>query len=111
METGRRPGSLEVLRNHAPDVAQSFVAMRTAIEAAGPLDAKTRALIICGGFAATSNAAGLRSWCRRAIEAGAGRDELVQTVLLALGFTQGIAPVAEALSWVDDAFADTKHAD
>ena len=94
--------SMEVLREAAPEVADAFLAMRAAIEVQGPLDAKLRSLIVCGAFVATNNEAGFRSHYRRALTAGASRAEVQQTILLALGFTQGIAHVAEAITWMDD---------
>jgi 4-carboxymuconolactone decarboxylase len=98
--SANRP-SLEVLREEAPEVADAFVAMREAIEARGPLEAKVRSLIVCGAFAATSNEAGFRSHYRRALAAGATREEVLQAILLALGFTQGVANVAKAITWMD----------
>ena len=94
---------MEVLRETAPEVAEAFVAMRGAIDASGPLDEKVRSLVACAAFVATNNEAGFRSHAHRAVAAGATRAELVQTILITLGFTQGIAPVAQALGWIDQA--------
>jgi 4-carboxymuconolactone decarboxylase len=99
-EPANRP-SMEVLREVAPEVADAFLAMRAVIEESGPLDEKTRALIVCGAFVAANNEAGFRSHYRRALAAGATRDEVQQAVLLALGFTQGLANVAKALTWME----------
>ena len=94
--------SMETLRDAAPEVADAFVALRSAVDASGPLDAKTRALIICGAFVATNNEVGFRSHCQRAVAAGATPEELRQEILLALGFTQGVANVARGLTWLDE---------
>jgi alkylhydroperoxidase/carboxymuconolactone decarboxylase family protein YurZ len=93
---------LDRLREVAPEVATAFRGVRQATDAAGPLDAKQRELILLAGFAATRNEGGFRVHCTRARQAGATLEEVHQTVLLLLGTSLGLVPVVDALRWAAD---------
>jgi enamine deaminase RidA (YjgF/YER057c/UK114 family) len=99
--------SMEILRSLSPETAAAFSSLRAAVDRSGPLDRKVIALVACGGFVASRNEIGFRSHCRRALEAGARPEEIYQTILVALGFSQGIAPVAAAIRWADEVIRAT----
>lgn len=66
---------------------------------AGPIDRKTQHLIQLGISIGTGSKGGVRSHARRAIEAGATKQEIVQTVLMSstiIGFPAMIA----AYGWI-----------
>lgn len=84
-----------------PAIAEAYEKMGDAVHTAGPLDDKTRALIKL----AISTGAGLEgavhSHTRKALEKGLSKEEIRQTVLLALP-TIGLPQMMAAFSWVED---------
>lgn len=84
-----------------PDLAKAYEAFGGACHAAGPLDARTRALVKLGIAIGSRQEGAVHAQVRKALEAGAGADELRHAALLALptiGFPAGMA----ALTWIDD---------
>lgn len=67
----------------------------------GPIDEKTSHLIQLAAAAAIRSEGAVHSHVRRAIEAGATREEIHHTLLL-LTTTIGFPTMAAALSWADD---------
>ena len=90
-------------REDYPEIAEAYNQMGNAVHTAGPLDDKTRALIKL----ALSTGAGLEgavhSHTRKALEKGVTKEEIKQTILLALP-TIGLPKMMAALSWVEDIF-------
>ena len=84
-----------------PEIAEAYEKMGDAVHTAGPLDDKTRALIKL----AISTGAGLEgavhSHTRKALEKGLSKEEIRQTLLLALP-TIGLPQMMAAFSWVED---------
>jgi AhpD family alkylhydroperoxidase len=84
-----------------PEVANAYEKMGNEVHTAGPLNDKTRALIKL----AISSGAGLEgavhSHTRKALEKGVTKEEIRQTILLALP-TLGLPKMMAALSWVED---------
>lgn len=72
-----------------------------AVRTAGPIDEKTAQLIQLGAAAATKSEGSVHSHARRAMEAGASRDEICHALIL-LTSTIGFPSVSASLSWVDD---------
>ncbi len=68
---------------------------------AGPLDEKTSHLIQLAAAAAIRSEGSVHSHARRAMKAGASKEEINHTLLL-LTSTIGFPTVAAALSWVHD---------
>ena len=95
------PKRFEKLHEDYPEVASAYELLGKAVHSSGPLDDKTRALIKL----AISTGAGLEgavhSHTRKAIELGIPKEEIRQTVLLALP-TIGLPSTMAAMSWVDD---------
>ena len=71
-----------------------------AVREEGPLDEKTAHLIQLAAAAAIRSEGAVHSHTRRAIEAGATRDEIYHALLL-LTSTIGFPIVSAALSWVE----------
>lgn len=67
----------------------------------GPLDEKTANLIQLGAATAIRSEGAVHSHIRRALQAGASDEEILQAILL-LATTIGFPTVAAALSWADD---------
>jgi AhpD family alkylhydroperoxidase len=95
------PKRFEKLNQDYPEVAKAYEALGKAVHTSSPLDEKTRALIKL----AISTGAGLEgavhSHTRKAIELGISKEEIRQTILLALP-TIGLPSTMAAMSWVDD---------
>jgi alkylhydroperoxidase/carboxymuconolactone decarboxylase family protein YurZ len=85
--------------------AESFAAMRAAINEAGPLEAKYRELINIAAFATARIEGGFKTHLGRALDAGATPEEARQATLLTFGSTLGISPVTDALRWIDEVLA------
>ncbi len=88
------------MERHA-DIADAYRNVGDLCAQAGPLDRKTQHLIQLGISMGAGSKGGVRSHTRRALEAGATDEEVVQTVLLSatiIGFPQMIA----AYGWVEE---------
>lgn len=72
-----------------------------AAKAAGPLDQKTAHLIQLGAAAAIKSEGSVHSHARRALEAGATKEEIYHAVIV-LASTIGFPSMSAALSWVSD---------
>lgn len=93
--------ALDVLKQHAPEAADAFGALRRSLASAGSLPPATQELIVCATFVVTGQEAAFRTHARRALQHGASVAELRQAVLLTLGATATLAQVAAALRWVE----------
>ena len=67
----------------------------------GPVDEKTSQLVQLAAAAAIRSEGSVHSHVRRAIEAGAKKDEVYHTLIL-LTSTIGFPAVSAAISWADD---------
>ena len=86
-----------------PEVAAAYEALGSSVHSAGPLDNKTRALIKLGISTGARLEGAVHSHARKALEAGATREEMKHAVLLAMP-TIGLPSTMAALTWIDDVF-------
>lgn len=84
-----------------PAVAKAYEELGDAVHAAGPLDAKTRALVKLGISTGARLEGAVHSHVRKALSAGVTPEEMRQAVLLSLP-TIGLPSMMAALSWLDD---------
>ena len=84
-----------------PGIAAAYEQLGAACHAAGPLDAKTRALVKVALSVGAKLEGGAHSHVRKALEAGVGEDELRHVALLAIP-TLGFPSAMAAMSWIDD---------
>ena len=84
-----------------PDIIKAYEEMGEAVHKAGPLDDKTRALIKLAISTGARMEGAVHSHTRKAIKAGATKEELRHVALLSLP-TIGFPSMMAALSWVDD---------
>ena len=98
---------LRMRRDH-PDVLEAYEAFGSACAAAGPLDARTVALVKL----AISLGAGLEgaahSHARKALEAGCTRDELLHVATLSAP-TIGFPSMMRNRGWVKDVVGDPEQ--
>ena len=101
MEMKDFPRHYKNLRKRFPGYFAALEGLGQEVRASGPLDEKTIELLQLATSAAVRSEGALHSHARRALAAGATRDELYQG-LLALTSTIGFPAVAASVSWLED---------
>lgn len=84
-----------------PDVIKSVENLGTTVRQTGPLDDKTSHLIQLAAAATAKSEGSVHSHTRRALKAGASREEIYHTLLLLIS-TIGFPQVMAAISWSGD---------
>jgi alkylhydroperoxidase/carboxymuconolactone decarboxylase family protein YurZ len=84
-----------------PDIFDLYEQLGAATRSAGPLDAKTHALVKLGIAAGASMEGAVHSHVRRAREVGCSDGEIRQVALVALT-TLGFPRMMTILSWIDE---------
>ncbi|MEX0601993.1 MAG: carboxymuconolactone decarboxylase family protein [Bacteroidota bacterium] len=84
-----------------PAIARAYESLGEACHGAGPLDKKTRALVKLALSVGAQLEGGAHSHVRKALEAGATKEELRHIALLAIQ-TIGFPSAMAAMSWIDD---------
>ncbi|HEU4400984.1 MAG TPA: carboxymuconolactone decarboxylase family protein [Candidatus Polarisedimenticolia bacterium] len=97
----RIPGWYKEQRKKYPKVIDAYEALGEECQKAGPLDARTRALVKLALAVGAGLEGGVHSHTRRSLEAGATLDECRHVVLLGTT-TIGFPSMMAALSWVED---------
>ncbi len=92
------PGTYRQLMEAFPEITAAHDQMASAVEHAGPLDNKTCALIKIGVSVGAGLESALRSHVRRAKQAGATEEEIVQAVFQGMN-TIGFPRTVAAWSW------------
>ncbi len=95
------PDTFTRIRNRHPELARAIDELGKAVKREGPLDDKTTQLVQLAGAVANRSEGAVHSHARRALEAGAGVDEIRHAVIL-LTSTIGFPAVVAALSWLED---------
>ena len=89
------------LKSNFPEVLDAVENLGATVRQAGPLDKKTTELIQLGVAAATGSTGAVHSHAKRALGAGASRQE-IEHALLVLVSTIGFPKVAAALAWIQE---------
>ncbi|MCG8685668.1 MAG: carboxymuconolactone decarboxylase family protein [Desulfobacterales bacterium] len=84
-----------------PDVFKSYKELGTLVRESGPLDEKSQNLVKLGIAVGANSRGGVMSHTRKALEAGATKDEVKHAALLALS-TTGFPNMIAAMYWVDE---------
>lgn len=95
------PKRFEKFQNDYPEIAKAYENLGEAVHKAGPLNDKTRALIKLALSTGARLEGAVHSHTRKALEAGCSKEEILQTVMLALP-TIGLPSTMAAISWVED---------
>ena len=95
------PGHYVNFQQRYPEVFQAFEALGVAVQDAGPLETKTRALVKLGLAIGSRSEGAVHSHSRRSLEAGCTAEEIRHVVLLATT-TLGFPTMMATMSWVDD---------
>jgi len=97
----KKPNHFNTLRKSYPTYFAALEQLGATVQTLGPLDARTCHLIQLGAAATNHSEGAVHSHARRALEAGATRED-IHHALLTLTSTIGFPAVSAALSWVDD---------
>jgi 4-carboxymuconolactone decarboxylase len=95
------PARFQQFGRKYPAVMRAYEALGAATQQAGPLDAKTRALVKLAIAVGAGREGAVHSHTRRAREAGCSQPEIRHVVLLATT-TLGFPAMMAALTWVED---------
>ncbi len=87
--------------NRYPEVMSALEKLGTVVRNSGPLDEKTSHLIQLVAAAATQSEGAVHSHTRRALRAGATREEIYHCLLLLIP-TGGFPRAMAAISWCHD---------
>ncbi|MDZ7676513.1 MAG: carboxymuconolactone decarboxylase family protein [Acidimicrobiales bacterium] len=91
-------------RERFPDVAAATDHLGSALDDAGPLDARERRLVKLGIAVGALSDGAVRSNVRKALDEGATPEEIRHVAVLAVT-TAGFPTAVAALSWVDEVLA------
>lgn len=91
----------EMVKEYHPDYLKAVENLGEVAKSAGPIDAKTAQLIQLGASVAVKSEGAVHSHTKRALEAGASKDEIRHSLLI-LTNTLGFPNVMAGLSWVND---------
>jgi len=106
----KKPGSKKLPKTFVtftaryPELANAHEQIAKAVDAAGPLDAKTCSLVKIGLSVGAGLESATRSHVRRALQNGATMQEIEQAILLAMN-TCGFPRTVAAWSWAQEQFA------
>lgn len=95
------PGRYRLFRTEFPRISRAYDDLGRMLAEAGPLDEKWVQLVKLAMAVASGQEGAVHSHARRALEAGAAKDEIRQVGLLALT-TVGFPRMMAGLSWIDD---------
>lgn len=98
LASSKLPGTYKEFVQKFPTLGRAHESIAAAVEQAGPLDAKTLALIKIGICVGAGLESALRSHVRRAIQHGATPAEVEQAILLGMN-TVGFPRTVAAWSW------------
>lgn len=88
-------------QNNYPEILEAYHQVGEMCSKSGPLDQKTLHLIQLGVAIGTASRGGVRSHVRRALEAGAGSEEIFQTVLIS-GTIVGFPAMIASYGWAKE---------
>ena len=101
VKKGQVPKRFLKFKESYPAVAKAYEQLGAAARGAGPLDAKTRALVGLAIAVGARHEGAVHSHTRKALEAGCRPVEIRHAVLLSVT-TMGFPNMMAALSWVND---------
>lgn len=97
------PATFKAFVEKFPELGAAHEAIGKAVDAVGPLDAKTCALVKIGLSIGAGLESALRSHIRRASHHGATHEEIEQAILLAMN-TVGFPRTVAAWQWAQQQF-------
>jgi 4-carboxymuconolactone decarboxylase len=107
MSEEKYPGWYTFIKATHPDFIKALEQLGEAVRQEGPLDEKTAQLIQLAAAAAGHSEGSVHSHVRRALKAGATKEEIYHAIIL-LTSTIGFPRTSAALSWVYDVLEKAK---
>lgn len=104
----RLPKAYENFKKAYPKIWQAYDRLGASVHDSGPLDKKSRELSKLAMAIGARLEGAVHSHTRRALEAGAGSEEIYHVVLLGLT-TLGFPHTVAALTWVEDDLKKNKR--
>lgn len=101
------PKNYVMIQRKFPDLMKAHEEAGRLAKEAGPIDAKSGNLIQLAACVALRSEGGVHSHARRAMQAGASKDEIYHAIALLIN-TVGFPIAAAAFSWVNDLFGKKK---
>jgi alkylhydroperoxidase/carboxymuconolactone decarboxylase family protein YurZ len=101
VKQGQVPKRFLKFKETYPGVAKAYDQLGAATRTAGPLDAKTRALVSLAIAVGARHEGAVHSHTRKTLEAGCTPAEIRHAALLSVT-TIGFPNMMAAMSWVDD---------
>ncbi len=95
------PKIYEIFIKEFPEILEKYKQLGVACRSAGSLDEKTQDLVKLGVAIGLGSQGAVRSHTRKALSAGASREEIIHVVLLSLT-TVGFPSMIAALGWVEE---------
>lgn len=95
------PKNYEMIQKRFSELMKAHEEVGRLAKGAGPIDSKTGNLIQLAACIAQRSEGGVHSHARRAMQAGASKDEIYHAVALLIN-TVGFPTAAAAFSWVND---------
>ncbi len=95
------PRNYTVIQKKFPELMSAHEEAGRLAKTSGPIDAKTANLIQLAACVALRSEGGVHSHARRAMRAGASKDEVYHALAILMN-TVGFPTTAAAFSWVDD---------
>jgi alkylhydroperoxidase/carboxymuconolactone decarboxylase family protein YurZ len=100
---GKLPGTYREFVTRFPALGKAHEVVAQAADKAGPLDAKTLALVKIGICIGAGLESALRSHVRRAMQHGATQAEIEQAIILGMN-TVGFPRTVAAWAWAQEQF-------
>ncbi len=101
------PEIFKTFLNKHQDLAEAYRKVGDMASNAGPMDKKTQHLVQLGTAIGLCSQGAVRSHARRALEAGATQEEILQVVLLSMTLV-GFPAMIASYGWVNEVMAATK---
>jgi len=95
------PRIYEKFSGKFPEVLKDFKQLGQTCRAAGPLDQKVQDLVKLGIAVGANSRGAVMSSTRKALDAGAGAEEIAHAVLLSLT-TTGFPNMIAAMGWIEE---------
>ena len=98
------PKAYENFSKDYPSVLEAYRNLGKVCREAGPLDEKTQEMVKLGISIGAASRGTVMSSTRKALAAGASKEEIIHAVLLAVS-TTGFPNMVAALGWVNEVLA------
>jgi alkylhydroperoxidase/carboxymuconolactone decarboxylase family protein YurZ len=100
------PEAYQSVKQQCPELMQHYESLGEAAKNAGPLDARSAALVKLGMSIGAELEGGTHAGVRKALKAGCTPDELRHAAVLAVT-TLGFPAMSRARTWVEDILSES----